>query len=258
MLGRKETINMFGKLFGRQKKDPGLPADFINPIKVDFHSHYLPGLDDGCKETAESIAILSKLQEKGYRKAVTTPHVMGDFYKNTPEMITEALEKLRVAMRQEGLTIELEAAAEYYVDEWFDKKVESGNLLTFGEKYVLIETGFMAPPPNLLSAIFNLRTSGYVPVLAHPERYQYFEPGSQIYDQLMDSGVLFQMNLLSIIGYYSPQVKKTAEHLIKEQKVHFIGGDTHNMKHLFLVQEEACRNSLYAEIVKLPLLNNTL
>lgn len=249
---------MLRKLFGLQKKDPRLPLDFENPVKVDFHSHYLPGLDDGCKETEESLAILRKLQDKGYRKAVTTPHVMGDFYKNTPEMILEALEKLRAAMRAEGLTIELDAAAEYYVDEWFDKKIQNRNLLTFGDQYVLIETGFMAPPTNLLSAIFNLQTSGYKPVLAHPERYQYFEPGSQIYQQLMESGVLFQLNLLSIIGYYSPQVKKVAEHLVSEGKVNFIGGDTHNMKHLFLVQEEACRHPFYAELVKLPLLNNTL
>ncbi|MBI3234060.1 MAG: capsular biosynthesis protein [Bacteroidetes bacterium] len=240
------------------KKPQKLPDSFVNPIKVDFHSHYLPGIDDGCKEIGESIAILKVLQDKGYRKAVTTPHVMGDFYKNTPEIILGKLEEVRNAMREEGMTIELDAAAEYYLDEWFEDKIAKKNILTFGDNYVLIETGFIEPPTNLISTIFNLKTSGYKPVLAHPERYQYFDPNKEIYEQLMDSGVLFQMNLLSIIGYYSPQVKKIAEHLIHHKKVNFIGGDTHNMKHLFLVQEEACRSMTYEQVVKLPLLNNEL
>jgi protein-tyrosine phosphatase len=249
---------MFKKLFGLDNKPKTLPDDFVNPIKVDLHSHYLPGIDDGCKEIEESVNILKILQEKGYRKAITTPHVMGDFYKNTPEIILGKLEEVRAAMKKEGLTIELEAAAEYYIDEWFDEKLLNKNLLTFGDNYVLIETGFIQPPPNLITSIFNLKMAGYKPVLAHPERYQYFEPGSDIYEQLMNSGVLLQMNLLSIIGYYSPQVKKIAEHLVNHKKINFIGGDTHNMKHLFMVQEQACRSPFYAEVVKLPLLNNEL
>jgi tyrosine-protein phosphatase YwqE len=95
-------------------------------------------------------------------------------------------------------------------------------------------------------------------VLAHPERYQYFIPDSDIYNKIMDSGILLQLNLLSLIGYYSPQVKKIAEHLIEHKLVNFVGGDTHNMKHLFLVQEEAVKTGLYAKVVALPLLNNSL
>lgn len=249
---------MLRKLFGGKKHPRQLPGDFINPIKVDLHSHYLPGIDDGCSTMEESIAILTKLQEKGYRKAITTPHVMGDYYKNTPAIIQTKLDEVRNEMKKAGLIIELEAAAEYYVDEWLDEKIRKSEVLSFGDRYVLIETGFMSPPPNLLGTIFTLKTEGYKPVLAHPERYQYFEPGKDIYDQIINSGVLLQMNLLSIIGYYSPQVKKIAEHLVQHKLVSFIGGDTHNMKHLYLVQEEACRHPFYAEVVQLPLLNNDL
>lgn len=241
-----------------RRKPRRLPDSFVNPIKVDLHSHYLPGIDDGCKEIEETIAILTKLQEKGYTKAITTPHIMGDFYRNTPEIILGKLEEVRKQMQENGLTIQLEAAAEYYVDEWLDEKIQSGNILTFGDKYVLIETGFMETPPRLTQVIFDLKINGYKPVLAHPERYSYLTPGSEIMDQISNSGVLFQINLLSILGYYSPQAKKLAEYYIKEKKVSFIGGDVHNMKHLFLVQEEAVRHPLYAQLVDLPLLNNSL
>ncbi|MSQ80070.1 MAG: capsular biosynthesis protein [Flavobacteriaceae bacterium] len=249
-------MGIFSFFIGKSKPKVVPPID--NPIKVDLHSHYLPGIDDGCKEIGESIAILKKLQELGYRKAITTPHVMGDFYKNSPEIINAKLAEVHAAMKEEGLTIVLEAAAEYYVDEWMAEKIKNRELLTFGDSYLLIETGFIDPPGNLLQTIFDLKMAGYKPVLAHPERYQYFIPGKDIYTQLKDSGVLFQMNLLSIIGYYSKPVQKIAEHLIEHRMVNFIGGDTHNLKHLFHVQEEACRHPLYAKVTQLPLLNNSL
>lgn len=250
-------MSFLSNIFRRKEKE--LPADFVNPIKVDLHSHYLPGIDDGCKEIGESIEILKILESKGYTKAVTTPHVMSDFYKNSPEIINTQLELVHDEMKKAGLTIKLEAAAEYYVDDNFIDKVLKRNILSFGiAKYVLIETGFLDMPMNLLSAIFELKTSGYIPVLAHPERYQYFIPGTDDYEQIVGSGVLFQMNLLSIIGYYNPQAKKVAEHLIQNQMVNFVGGDTHNMKHLWLVQEKAVKHPLYGKVVELPLLNNSL
>lgn len=251
-------MGVFSNIFGR-KKEASLPDDFINPIKVDLHSHYLPGIDDGCQEIGESIEILRILESKGYTKAVTTPHVMSDFYKNTPAIINGKLEMVREEMQKAGLNIQLEAAAEYYVDDNFEKKVLAHDILSFGkEKYVLIETGFMDMPMNMLNAIFELKTSGYKPVLAHPERYQYFIPGSDAYEQIVETGILFQVNLLSIIGYYNPQAKKVAEHLIQNQMVNFVGGDTHNMKHLWLVQEKAVKHPLYGKLVHLPLLNNSL
>lgn len=230
-----------------------------NPVQVDLHSHYLPGIDDGVKTAHESVAILRRLEENGFRKAVTTPHVMGDYYRNTPEIINEKLYGVRDHMKQEGLTIELEAAAEYYCDEWLPEKIQQDQILSFGkDKYVLIETAFMNQPGNLLQIIFDLRIAGYKPVLAHPERYQYLRPGTELWEQIMNSGVLLQLNILSVTGYYSPAVARAARYLIENELIHFVGGDVHNERHLDQVLETVKTNKWYRKACELPLLNNSL
>ena len=111
--------------------------------KVDLHSHLLPGIDDGVQTLEESIDLISNFSKLGYEKLITTPHIMSDFYANTPEIINAKLKEVRQAVSQAGLSIQIEAAAEYYFDENFIDLVESKKgLLTFGDNYVLFEIGF--------------------------------------------------------------------------------------------------------------------
>ncbi len=112
----------------------------------------------------------------------------------------------------------------------FQKKIENKEFLTFGSKYILIEFSFIDAPINIDEIIFNLQLSGYNVVLAHPERYLYY--GLQDYERLTSKGVLLQLNLLSITGYYSREVKKQAEKLINADLVSFVGTDCHNMRHI--------------------------
>jgi protein-tyrosine phosphatase len=226
---------------------------------IDIHSHLLPGLDDGVQSYEEAEAIILSFKNLGYRKLITTPHVMSDFFRNTNEMILEKLEELNIALAQKGIDITVEAAAEYYLDEELIKRIETDSpLLTFGQKYLLFETNFMTEPLNLKEFIFLATTKGYKPVLAHPERYLYLQSNFEKAIDLLGRGVLFQLNISSLSGYYSKGAQSTAQKLIDKGYVHFLGSDCHNMQHFQLLQETRKNNKYFQKAISLPLLNNTL
>jgi len=227
-------------------------------IFVDMHSHLIPGIDDGSKSLEESISLIRDFQLLGYKKIITTPHIMGDFFKNSKETIYPGLKTLQDKLREEGIDIEIEAAAEYYLDEWFIEKLEKGEpLLTFGNKYVLFETSYMNASSQLHQAIFKLRSSGYTPILAHPERYTYLYSSFEGFKEIYDMGVLFQINLNSLAGYYSKHAKLFAEKLIDHKMVDFVGTDCHGQRHIQVLQKVKT-SSYYKKLRQLPLLNNSL
>lgn len=200
------------------------------PLYTDVHSHLLPGIDDGVKTIEESLEVIKHFSGLGFKKLITTPHIMSDYYKNTPEIIREKLSEVKSAVLKAEIPIEIEAAAEYYLDENFYKKIlDGGEILTFSDNYVLFETSFSVEPMLLKEVIFKLNSSGYIPVYAHPERYIYLHEKPQLLNELIDQGLLFQLNVLSLIGYYSRQVQKMAEQMIKRNAIAFLGSDCHNM-----------------------------
>lgn len=232
-------------------------------LRVDMHSHLLPGLDDGAETLEHSLQLLRELRELGFRKLVMTPHVMGDFYKNTPEDIRAALATLREGAEAAGLgDVTLECAAEYYLDEWLGHKLAAGTeLLTFGgeRRYLLFETAFMNEPLNLHGTIFDLQAAGYRPVLAHPERYVYFYGRFAELEKLRyEYGVLFQLNLNSLAGYYSPMARQVAEKLIDSGLVDLVGTDTHHLRHTEALARKTVNSSYFRKLLTLPLLNPTL
>ncbi|MTI30686.1 CpsB/CapC family capsule biosynthesis tyrosine phosphatase [Xanthovirga aplysinae] len=244
---------MLAKLF-RRRNSTGL----VSPLKVDIHSHLLPGIDDGVATLEDSLQLLEKLQEIGFHKVITTPHIMKDYYPNTPEVIQEILKKTQDEMRRNGLTIQLEAAAEYYLDESFMQLLEKGReLLTFHDRYLLFETPVMNKPVFLKNVIFQLRAMGIKPVMAHPERYFYLYDSLELINELEEMGTLFQINLGSLSGFYSRQTKNMAEFLIDQKKVNFLGSDCHHTNHIKAV-EKALKTPYFKKAMELNLLNNSL
>lgn len=228
-----------------------------------MHSHLLPGLDDGAETLEHSLDLLRALREAGFRKLIMTPHIMGDFYKNTPAGIRAALQLLRNAAIEAGLgDVELACAAEYYLDEFLGRKLADGTeMLTFGgeKRYLLFETSYMNEPLNLHEIIFELQAQGYQPVLAHPERYTYlYGRFSDIEALRRDHGVLLQVNLNSLAGYYSPAAKRVAEELIDGGLVDFVGTDTHHLRHTETLVRKALPLPYMEKLLQLPLLNQTL
>ncbi|TAF32901.1 MAG: capsular biosynthesis protein [Cytophagales bacterium] len=231
----------------------------ILPVSVDMHSHLLPGIDDGCKTFDESVELIKKFIKLGYKKLIVTPHIMGGFFPNTPEIIYQKLDQLRDIVSELGLDIQLEAAAEYYLDEHFMKLLQQPEpLMSFGkEKYVLFETSYMNASPYLDAAIFELQSKGYKPVMAHPERYVYlFEDHNLLYD-LVEKGVHLQVNANSLAGYYSKPAQKIAQTLIIDKVVSFLGSDCHGQRH-FDSLLKARETDYYYRALQHGLLNNSL
>jgi tyrosine-protein phosphatase YwqE len=194
----------------------------------------------------------------GYRKLITTPHVMGDFYKNTPEIILGKLDQLRTRIANEGIEIELHAAAEYYLDESLIGKLKKGEqLLTIGENYLLFETSYLNEPANLFEAIALIKQSGYWPVLAHPERYQYLYRSFEKFEEIYEQQLSFQLNTNSLLGYYSKPAQVFAQKLIEKNMISFAGSDCHHMKHLEALQK-TIKLKEYKELCRLHLFNNSL
>jgi protein-tyrosine phosphatase len=217
-----------------QKKNT-LQADF-SEVRCDMHSHLIPGIDDGSPDVATSIQLIKGLSDLGYKKIITTPHIMWDMYKNTPETILPGFNVLKNELKKNNLQIEFEVAAEYFLDDYFDKLIDSDTaLLTFKDNLVLVEFSFVKEPIELKAILFKLQIKGYQPVLAHPERYLYFGAKKYWYEEIKDTGCLFQLNLLSLGGFYGKAPVELAHYLIKQKYINLIGTDLHNFRHLELL-----------------------
>lgn len=228
------------------------------PLLVDMHSHLIPEIDDGVQSLEQALEVIQYFERLGYTKLITTPHVMHDMYRNSSEGILKGLESLNAFLRERNVKCTVRAAAEYYLDENLMRMLEEDQpLLTLGGNYVLFETNFLNEPFNLKDFIFKATSKGYKLVLAHPERYLYLQSNLDKAEDLLNRGVLFQVNISSITGYYSKVVQTTAQKLIDKGWVHFLGSDCHNIQHVRQV-ENARQSRYFQKALHLPLLNNSL
>ena len=246
------------RLFNIFKKKEVLlePLDF-SVFGTDVHSHFIPGIDDGAKTIDDSIELIQGLLDLGYKKIITTPHVMCDYYKNTPEIINAGVEKVKKALAEKSINVEFSAAAEYNLDAEFEEKVEKKELLTFGDNYVLYELPFFAEPSNLANATFLMQTKDYKPVLAHVERYSYWHHDLEQIRTLREKGVLIQLNINSLTGFYGPEVKQTAEWMVDNYLVDVISTDCHHVGHIELLKQ-AARLPYLHKLAERDLLNKVL
>ncbi len=242
--------------FFRKKKEGIGPINFSD-LKTDMHSHLIPGIDDGSKSIEESLILIRELHALGFTKLITTPHIMSDYYRNTPETILGGLEHVRAAAKAENIPVELFAAAEYYLDDGFIHKLENEKLLTIGDNYLLFEISYVNAPDNLMQIIFRMQVLGYKPIMAHPERYPFWFDNFDFYRSLKDQGVLLQINTNSIAGYYGPEAKKISEKLIESELVDLLGTDTHAMKHIHALKK-VTHEKILQKVIEMNLLNKHL
>jgi protein-tyrosine phosphatase len=248
-------MGIFSKIF--QKNRAVDPLDF-SLIGTDVHSHLIPGIDDGAKDLDDSMRLIRRLSDLGYNKIITTPHVMSDFYRNSSETILRGRDLIQQEAKKRGFDVEIEAAAEYYLDEFFEDLLERRDILTFGDNYVLFELAFMWAPDALNRAIFNMQMAGYKPILAHPERYAYWHDQYSKYEDLVAKDVLLQLNINSLTGTYSPQVQKVSRRLIDDGLISFVGTDCHHLGHCDLLQQASTQKHLHDLVASGKLLNKTL
>jgi protein-tyrosine phosphatase len=223
---------MFG--FGKKK------APSLDWLGTEIHSHLLPGIDDGAPDIATSLEFIKGLVSLGYKKIITTPHVLWDMYPNTTDVIVQKTAEVQQAIAAEGIDVEFAAAAEYYIDEHFVSELQMKKpLLPIKGKMVLVEFSMVTAPFDLKEVLFELQMQGYEILIAHPERYIYLKNNKQMYEELSDIGCHFQMNLLSVTGFYGRAVQELAEYLLKNEFYSYAGTDLHNARHLDLLKRAA-------------------
>lgn len=249
-------MGIFSNLFG--KRQVVLPPADLAPLVCDLHSHFIPGIDDGAPTLEASVELIRAMHELGFTKVVTTPHVMADGFRNTPEMILGGAEKVRRELERQQVPVILEAAAEYYLDHELEKLVQQRQVLTFGDNMVLFELPFISEPAVLLSVVFSMQTQGYRPILAHPERYGFWYNDLSRLEQLKERGVLFQLNTIALMGAYGPAARKAAERLIDKGWYELVGSDCHGMDHVEALRAARSEPYLHQLLASGKLLNASL
>ncbi len=244
-------------IFGKKPKKLSAPVD-LSVLGCDIHSHFIPGIDDGAQTMEDSLQMITEMHKLGYKKIITSPHTMSDYYRNTSEIILSGRDKVKDELKKAEIGIEFDAVSEYYLDYDLEKKLDDGPLLTFGNNYLLFEISYMNPPDNLYHLIFKMQLLGYKPVLAHPERYNFWHNEFNKYESFIDKGVLLQMNINSLTGYYSMSTKKIAEQMIDKNMISFLGTDCHHIGHVNLIKQVVYEPYLEKLIGSGTLLNKTL
>ncbi|MEO9511093.1 MAG: CpsB/CapC family capsule biosynthesis tyrosine phosphatase [Flavobacteriaceae bacterium] len=200
---------------------------------IDIHNHILPGIDDGAKTVEDSIALIKEFSAFGVTNFICTPHIMNNYYPNTPETIGTAFNILQKKLDAEGMSnIYIDKAAEHMIDDNFETILENDKVMPLKNFYLLVEMSFLQPSINFEKAISKIVSKNFFPILAHPERYVYFHKNFYKYSGFKKNGILFQTNLLSLSNYYGPEIKKITHRLIDKKHIDFVGSDIHNLNQL--------------------------
>ena len=231
-------------IFKKNKKELSQDID-LSILNTDIHSHFIPGIDDGSKSMEESIFLLKQMEELGYKKVITTPHVYYDSFLEGIEVLDKKIEELKVNAKFNGIKLQIEVGGEYLLDDDISDRIKNKQIKTFSDNFILIEFPMTNQPMGYEKWLFDLQLAGYNIILAHPERFLYFYEDKKQYLSLKDRGIYFQMNTGSISGYYGNKVKEVAEYLIKENMIDLVGSDCHGQRHI-----DAIKRTLRSPILK--------
>lgn len=223
--------SMFGKLFKRSKEQVKL---FYN---TDVHCHILPGVDHGSQSMEQSLEMLRAEAEMGINRVILTSHVTAITFENTRETLTDAFMKLKDAVTDEGMDMELLLSAEYRMDEYFDKEYAADHLIPMPGNHILLENSFQQELMNLDDLLFDMQVKGYRTILAHPERYTYYSRRRKRYEQLHNAGARFQVNILSFTGYFGEEARDSALWFAHNGMIDYLGSDMHNVKHAHIIMD---------------------
>ncbi len=216
-----------------KRKSKNLEDSGLYMGMVDWHSHILPGVDDGIKTLDDSLSVLRQYEKLGVKKVWLTPHIMED-YPNTTQHLRDKFEQLSEAWDGD---VEIKLASENMLDNLFEERLEKHDFLPIGDegRHLLVETSYYTPPMEMDTLLKRITSAGYFTVLAHPERYRYMNKDD--YKRLKDLGILFQSNYMSLVGGYGETTRKKAEWLLKNGMVDMIGSDLHRLEVLLKSQE---------------------
>ncbi len=231
-------MGIFSKLFGNKTQDSKIKVvGALSFLEVDMHNHILPGIDDGSQSIEQSLDLLKGLGRMGFEKFICTPHIMEGVHPNSIQTIEDAKDRLVNGIKHLPHIPEIYPAAEHMIDDGIARLIETNELCVMPGGYVLIEMSYLQESKALFQTILDIQKLGYQPILAHPERYNYYHYNFNMYKQIKDAGCMLQLNLLSISRYYGVEVKSAALTMIKSGMYDFVGTDVHHSRHLSALEE---------------------
>ena len=235
------------------------PRPIFAALGTDMHCHLVPKVDDGSKCVEESIECLNTLKAVGYNKVIITPHFQHPRFPNDEDDIVRRFEVLKRQAQDAGVEIEMAGVGgEYRIDSGFAKRLENPRFLQVGGKYVLVELSLHQQMMGCDEMIFDMQMKGYEVILAHPERYPYLGAPSSRMEQLKEQGVFFQVNVLSLGGFYGEEAKRRAFTMIDYGWVEFLGTDMHNILYAQALSDLSRNRKVEKILEKHDFLNKTL
>lgn len=204
---------------------------------TDVHCHIAPGVDHGSQNVQQSLDMLRAEADMGVTRVILTSHTTAETFENTPATLKASYETLVEACRDAGIGIELHVSSEYRIDEYYSKLYGDGQILPMPGNYLLLENSFVQELLSIDDMMFDVQCKGYHPILAHPERYRYYHDNHSRYEKLHGAGVLFQINILSLAGYFGSGTRDAALWLIGHNMVDMFGSDMHNIDHAHVIKD---------------------
>lgn len=242
--------------FFRRKYEP---RPIFAPLGIDMHCHLIPKVDDGSKCIEESLECLNTLKAVGYSKVIITPHFQFPRFQNKEDDIVRRYEELKKQAVDAGVQIELAGiGGEYRIDSGFAQRMENPCFLQVAGKYVLVEFSLHQQMMGSDELIFDMQMKGYDVILAHPERYPYLNVHGQRMEQLKNQGVFFQINALSLGGFYGEEAKQRAYEMLERGWVEFMGTDTHNTMYAQALSDLSRDRKVEKVLEKYQFMNSTL
>lgn len=199
---------------------------------TDIHCHVLPGIDDGAPTVEKGVSLVEAQRSWGLERIIATPHYTDGVFENSPSTIEPAMAALRQGLEEAGIDIFPDYSAELRIDDYSLSQIETGNVRPIAGDILLVENSFVQEPWGIDNTLFNLRVKGYRLIMAHPERYTYYHGNLSRYETLHNSGVAFQINLLSLAGHYGKRVRAIADMLIDRGLADYLGSDIHRAEHV--------------------------
>jgi len=205
---------------------------------TDIHSHIIFDVDDGSKSIDESIQLLKMLKSVGFDNVIATPHYIEntEYCSYNPEKL-EKLAILREELAKQNVGINLYLGNEIFINDHIIESIQEGKAYSLNNsKYLLFELPFHNQIIGLTDIVYEMKVAGYIPILAHPERYSYFHDNYALVDELKEEGLLFQCNFASILGYYGKESEKLLKYMLKNRYVNYLGTDIHHTSKAYTIE----------------------
>ncbi len=212
-------------MFGKNTADGMEPEQGFS----DLHTHILPSVDDGAQDMPEAMALLRLAYENGTRAMFLTPHYRGQYKHNGPAWLRELFLMFSQMAQQEFPDLKLYLGNEIYFEQEAPERLLAGQILPLnGSRYCLLEFRSASPRSQIITGVLAILNSGYIPIIAHAERYDIFLQDKTLIEEVLDMGALVQLNADSVMNAHGRAVSAFCKRLLKEQKVHFIATDAHD------------------------------